>query len=89
MSDSILFEQPHRVNRTHQFWFRAVGGKWLLTFNSTVPPILYFTHQDLHGISCCLLLSQFFAPCFRWWELAPVDHCLELKPLKEKTKGTY
>lgn len=52
-----------------------------------MPSVLNFTHQDLHCISCCLLLSQFFAPCFCWWESAPINHCLELKPLKEKPKG--
>ena len=75
-----------KENQTHQFWVRVVGGKRLFMFNSTMSSILRFTHQDLHSISCCLLFSEFFAPCFCWWESAPINHGLELESLKENNK---
>lgn len=80
-----LSSLPRKADKTHQS-FGALRGTGLFTFNSPLSSILCFTHQDLHSIGCCLLLSQFLAPCFCWWEATPIDHCLELKPWKENPK---
>lgn len=67
-------------DKTHLFQLRAVRHKWHFSVRSIGTPILCFLHQDPHGVRCCLLLGEFFASCFCWWERAPINHCLELKP---------